>query len=124
MKSPVTGERGKRVLNWSFVSFLPHPKSISDPVFSFNDVEWKRAPDPEEDKEGPFPSKGVDHDAEEEPVQQFRVGEEIERSDRRARLLNRSVKILAIFDLLLVHVTYQESRQVNPFLHTGLAGSS
>ena len=59
--------------------------------------------DAEEDEERPFPSEGVDGDAEDEPVDQLGVGEEIKGRGWGAG--------------------FDEARHVDPFLHPVFLGT-
>ena len=74
-----------------------HPQSIPNRIFSSHNPQRQRPPDAEEHKERPLPPKGVDGDAEDEPVRQLGVSEEVEGSGWRT--------------------AFDELGHVDPFLH-------
>lgn len=85
------------VFTASFVTITLHPQSVPNRILFPHNPQWQRAPDAEEHKERPLPPKGVDGDAEHEPVSQLRVCEEVEGSGWRA--------------------AFDELGHVDPFLH-------
>lgn len=53
---------------------------IPNRVFSFDDPQWQCTSNAREHERCPLPPEGIDHDAEYEPIHQFRVSKEVEGS--------------------------------------------
>ena len=60
------------------ILFQPH--SVPNRVLSLHHLQWQRAPHAEQHEERPLPPERVDHYAEHKPVDQLRIGEEVEGS--------------------------------------------
>ena len=82
---------------------LLQTQSVPNRILSPHNPQRQRTPNAKEHKERPLPPEGVDHYAEHEPVNQFRVSEEVEGSSRRTAL--------------------DEFGHVDPFLHPSLSWS-
>ena len=62
------------------------PQSIPNRILSPHNLQRQRTAHTEEDEECPLPPERIDHDAEDEPVDQLGVSEEVEGSGRRTTL--------------------------------------
>ena len=65
---------------------LLQPQSIPDRILPPHHLQRQRTAHTEEDEERPLPPERIDHDAKDEPVDQFGVGEEVEGAGRGATL--------------------------------------
>lgn len=90
-----------------FKSLIPlhlHPQPIPDPILPAHHHFRQRITDAQKHKRRPLPSERVDCDAEDEPIDQFRVREEVEGAGRSA--------------------SFQVGRHVDPALHPVFLRSS
>ena len=70
----------------SLVMFFLHAQTITYLLFPANNILWQRVSNAKKDERSPLPSEWIDCHAEDKPVRQLRVREEVERTSRRMSL--------------------------------------